>query len=250
MDSVLTDVSLASIPREQLTLLAEVRCLPGVQVVPKEDRAWIHWDAAEARVLRVLLPVPGVQLYVRKNDNWFQAGRELPAFDVPDELESRSLAGVLLPNPVEILPSPSGELRPVWLRLIPDHQPREATACLCTVVELQHWADTVSSWRLAALAAATCGERVLVLGKQLPLFGSAAARPTASRFWGDRVLIPIGFRPDPLLPEQTLAEAAGLQDVEILLWSERGAEAIAKAICQPLTRAQIKLLQQHHEGRY
>src|SRR5438874_1907435 len=106
MDTVLTNVCLASIPGAHLPLLAEVRCLPGVQVTQGQDRIWVRWEAAEGRVLRALLPVPGVRLYVRREDGWYPAGAELPAFEVPERLEGRPLSGVLLPAPVAAVPPP------------------------------------------------------------------------------------------------------------------------------------------------
>jgi hypothetical protein len=193
------------------------------------------------RVLRALLPVPGVRLYVRRADSWYAAGSELPAFEVPDDLGGQPLAGALLPAQFEWVGPPATEPQQVALRLVADQQPRAATACLCTPAELQGWADTVSAPRLGKVEAACCAGRVLLLGQPLPLFHSG------QRFWGERILVPMGLRPDPLLPEQTLAEAAGLMEQEILLWHEAAAEIMPRAAFQPLERSRIRLLQLRHD---
>jgi hypothetical protein len=237
----LTDVSLASIPVGQLSLLAAIRCVPGVYVTAEGDRLWVRWESADDQVLRAVLPVPEVRLYVRREGAWYPAGGALPAFEVPAKLEGRPLTGMLLPAPVEPILAPGGELQSVSLRLVPDHAPRTVTACLCTPAELQQWADTVSAPRLAGLQAACCGGRVLLLGKYLPLFREGR------RFWGSRILAPAGWRPDPWLPESVLAEAVGLQELEFLLWQEERTEAVPHAACQPLTRTRCRLLNQSHE---
>jgi hypothetical protein len=238
----LTDVCLANVPAGGLALLATIRCVPGVYVVAEGDRFWIRWESADDQVLRTVLPVPGVRLYVRRQDRWYPAGGALPAFDVPDQLPGKPLVGVLLPARAEPVPPPSGELQPVSLRLIPDHSPRMVTACLCTPAELQQWADTVSVQRLAGLQAACCEGQVLLLGKKLPLFREGR------RFWGGRILAPVGWRPDPLLPESSLTEAVGLQEGEFLLWQEERVEVVPQAACQPLTRTRCRLLKQNHEA--
>jgi len=62
----------------------------------------------------------------------------------------------------------------------------------------------------------------------------------AERFWGDRVLIPLGFRSDPDWPESALREAAQVGRNEILILTENAAEAIPANAFRPLTRAAIR----------
>ena len=66
------------------------------------------------------------------------------------------------------------------------------------------------------------------------------ATPGADRFWGDRVLIALGFRSNPDWPESALREAAQVGRNEILILTENAAEAIPANAFRPLTRAAIR----------
>src|SRR5262249_9797231 len=93
----------------------------------------------------------------------------------------------------------------------------------------------VSAVRLAALRAACCQGRVLLRGERLPLLAGG------ERFWGERVLVPLGCRPEPELPESALREALALGDDELLLLGEGPPEVVPEAALQPLTRARLRL---------
>jgi len=102
----------------------------------------------------------------------------------------------------------------------------------------------VTSARLASLLAAwTAGAGqpgqadVLVLGApgSLPEVGSGR------RFWGDDLLIPLGWRADPELPEPALRGAVGAGPDDLVVLDVAGAELIARAAFQPLSRAGIRL---------
>ena len=63
----------------------------------------------------------------------------------------------------------------------------------------------------------------------------------AQRYWGKRVLVPLGFRPDPELSEAVLLEACGAGRNEIVLLDSRGTIVIAESAFEPLTRAGLRL---------
>jgi hypothetical protein len=235
MTSPLHDVGCASLPRDELAALAEVRCEAGVTVALDGKRAWVRWQAGDERVLRLVLPVAGVRLYVERGGHWYRHGRHLPDFTFPEDLEYRPLAHVLVPAPAAIVRPPVVRPQPVLVRLVADQRPRTTTALVCGLAELERWADTVSSVRLATLRAACCQERVLLRGERLPLL------PGGERYWGDRVLLPLGRRPEPELPESALAEALGIGVEELLLLKETGAEGVPCRALQPLTRAGLRL---------
>jgi hypothetical protein len=71
--------------------------------------------------------------------------------------------------------------------------------------------------------------------------GRLPTLPGAERFWGNRVLVPLGFRPEPCWPESALAEVLGLADEELAMLRESGATAIPVAALRPLTRASARL---------
>jgi hypothetical protein len=235
MTSPLHDVCLASLPRGELAALAPLRGTPGIRVGFEGGRAWVRWHAGDEQVLRCVLPLAGVRLYAPRDGGWIQVGRHLPAFDVPAALDERPLHDVLTPAPVQPVPPPALELRPVALTLVPDNRPRPTTAMTCLLPELAAWADTVPGSRLATIHAARCEERLLLVGERLPLL------PSGERFWGRRVLVPLGFRPEPALPESAICAALEVADDDLLLMSAAGAEVIAGPVLQPLTRAGLRL---------
>jgi hypothetical protein len=95
--------------------------------------------------------------------------------------------------------------------------------------------ETATSAALAAVRAAHSGPEVLLLGRKLPLL------PTAERFWGERILVPLGFRPEPLFAENLLRGTLGVADNELVILSEGGAEVLPEEVLQPLSRSALRL---------
>jgi hypothetical protein len=231
----LDNVSCARLPADALQALAGLRCLPGLAVRLDGADAWLHWPPGEERVLRSLLPLPGVELYERRDGLWYRPGRHLPSFEVPAESGGQPLEHVLFPAPIEPEPPPALSLRPDRVRLARDGTARPATALRCGLAELARWADTATGPRLAALRAARCGASVLLLGRRLPPL------PAGRRFWGERLLVPLGFRPEPALPEKTLLEALGVGAGELAVLDADGAEVVPEDVFGPLSRAAVRL---------
>jgi len=235
MPAPLHDVCCASLPPESLAALAAVRELPEIRVALADCRAWVRWEPGEERVLRAVLPVAGVELYVRRDGRWHRHGHYLPEFDFPAQLDERPLHQVLTPAPVRPVPPPSVQPRPVALALVPDDRPRPTSELRCGLRELASWADTVPAPRLAALRAARREGRVLLLGTRLPPL------TRGERFWGGPVLVPLGRRPDPDLPASAVRAALGIAADEVILLTDAGAEVISTSAFRPLTRAQVRL---------
>src|SRR5215468_546847 len=101
MANPLENVSCARLPADALPGLAGLRCLPGLAVRRDGAHAWLHWPPGEERVLRCLLPLPGVELYERRDGLWYRPGRHLPSFEVPAEAGGQPLEHVLFPAPIE-----------------------------------------------------------------------------------------------------------------------------------------------------
>ena len=133
----------AALEFDELAALAEVRCAAGVQVALDDARAWVSWQPGDERVLRLVLPVPGVRLFVRRDGCWYRLGRRLPDFAFPADLEYRPLANVLVPAPVAVTQVPATQPGPCGMRLVADGKPRTATALACPLVEAARWADGV-----------------------------------------------------------------------------------------------------------
>jgi hypothetical protein len=235
MAASLSDICCASFPAKFLAALADVRCVPGVRVALTSERTWLRWDNADERVLRAVLPIPGVKLYVQRDGNWFRHGHHLLALEVLADLVYRPLHEVLTPAPVLPLPPPTWEGRPMGLTLVPDGEPHATTALMCNREALLTWADGVPAARLVELHAAHRGEQVLLLGGRQPLL------PVGERFWGERVLVPIGFRLEPRLTEGVVCQALGLIEDQLLLMRAENSEILFRSSFQPLTRAGLRL---------
>jgi hypothetical protein len=235
MNACLDEVCCAKLPERGLASLAPLRCATGVTVTLEGEWAWIRWPPENGEVLAQVLPVPGVELYERREDRWFRHGSFLPAFDVPELEEGRPLYQALLPLAVHATKLAEDRLEPVVLRLVRDYRPRATIALLCGLSEMSKWVEAVPGPRLASIRGAFCATRALLLGTRLPLIGGC------TRFWGDRVLVPLGLRPEPDLPEEAILEALRVAKQEFLLMQEEGVEIISFDAVQPLTRSSLRL---------
>jgi hypothetical protein len=121
----------------------------------------------------------------------------------------------------------------VALSLRRDERARATTAIRLALADLVNWAEHATSHALAELEGARAGETVVLRGKKLPAV-------SGERFWGERVLCPLGFTADPALPESALAQALGLEEGEIALVSESGISALPVAAFAKLTRAAVR----------
>jgi hypothetical protein len=247
------DVRCASIPVEALATLADVRDQPEIRVSIDRARAWISWetdsDAMRAILVRRILPTPGAELFTRQGGHWYRLGAHLPAFDVPlfDVASGVPLNRVLLPTPVTAR-RPAGErLGPQLIRLVRDEGAlrRPTTALRATAHVFAEWADRATSADIASLEAVcaagpdglTRESPILILGTpgRLPLL------PGSTRYWGADLLVPLGFRVDPELPDSVIRRAAGADTVHLVVFENHGFELIPRALFRPVNRAAIRL---------
>jgi hypothetical protein len=229
------EVAAAQMPLAGLAALAPLRHRQDVRVLITGDFAWVRWPAGKPEVARQLLPVPGLRLFSYRDGAWHPFGALVPTSEAPPDGEGVSVAAVLVPG--RFAPVQVGEVDwpPVALTVARCADPRPTAALVCAVGELARWADSATTAELAAVRAARSGERVILLGERLP------SLPRAVRFWGKGVMAPLGFRPDPALPEAALREAAGASREELLFLDETGAEVVPLAAFEPLTRAGLRL---------
>ena len=230
----LTHASLARIPADALPLLGRLRAYASVEVRPEGTHAWVRWDEAGFEILRALLPVERAEFFERVDKLWHRCGHSLPAFNLPGD-GFLPLASVLTPAAAALIAPDTETLPRVLLALKRCNQPRPASAMLCSAEALAAWADMATQSELAALQAAHSGELVLLLGERLP------ALTRAERFWGERLLCPLGWAPDPALPESALIEALQLAGHELALLRPGALEIIPRDALRPLTRASARL---------
>jgi hypothetical protein len=248
------EVGCVRIAVEDLRVLADLRGRAEVRVSVVGDQAWVFWkpgtDPMPEILVNRLLPLPGVEMYVQRGGNWHRPGASLPAFGVPtgEEAEGTPLERIVLPRPMTPL-SPSGRsLCPVSLRLVRQTRgrPRPARGLWCALTGLAAWAEDVPTERLAALRAAWTGgssnraddPEVIVLGSARTL----PELPDGVRCWGsDRLLVPLGFRPEPELPEAALCRALGAGPDDLVVLHGEEPELIPRGAFRSLSRAAIRL---------
>jgi hypothetical protein len=175
-----------------------------------------------------------VVFLVPRGGAWLPFGSRLPTADRPPDGDGVPVAAVLAParfTPVgpEALTAP-----PVPLTVVRGGEPRPATALACHAADLMAWADTATTAELAAASAACAGGRVVLRGARLPVV------PTATRYWGDDVLVPVGFRPEPDVRPAVIRAAVEAGD-DLVVLDESGAELIPRAAFAPVTRAGLRL---------
>ena len=121
------DVCCASIPAQDLPILADLRRRPEIRVSMVGDRAWICWDPELESLRRILverlLPLSRVEMFARRGGHWYRPGDHLPAFGLPigDANAGLPLKNVLFPRPMTVASSTSHETTtPSTLRLVRD----------------------------------------------------------------------------------------------------------------------------------
>jgi hypothetical protein len=86
MPTPLDEVCCARVPTASLTALAAARCLASIEVIADGDSCWLRWDEANETILRLVLPLPGVELFLRRGGYWTQPGRRLPYPGPPENV--------------------------------------------------------------------------------------------------------------------------------------------------------------------
>jgi hypothetical protein len=235
MNALFDDVCYASLPATALPILGDLRRSPDVKAIVIGDRAWVCWEPANSEVFRRLFPIPRVNLYVRRDGSWYLHGSRLPAPEVPDAASAKPLYDILFPEAVQATRPDSIEPTPHMLRLVRSCQPRHTRGMSCNLADISQWVNRATGKELSAIRAARTRDRVMLLGTNLP------ALPAAQRFWGQRLLLPLGHDITLSLSEDALLQALGVAENELLVLSAGEADVISLKAFEPLTRAGVRL---------
>jgi len=238
MDSTLSEISCASFPWSDLPALGPARALSHVEVARIDDRAWVRWQPGNELVLERILPLPDARFYVLRDQYWYRFSYHLPAFDVPFAVDYQPLHRVLILRLFEAEAPPGSKCEPAVISLVSDDRVRPATGALFSMTSLVQWIDMMPTPRLAEIQAACCGDQALLLGSRLPIL------PGCERFWGTKMLMPLGYRPEPLLPESAIRQGLSVAENDLLLWNFEGVEIISRRVFTPLTRSGVRLAAQ------
>jgi hypothetical protein len=224
----------ANLPAAALPLLGPLRTRPGLRVTRTGDRAWLHWTAGDETVARYLFSICGATLLHHQDGLWFPVSSRLPMDGVPSADNGVPLMAVLVPAAIHEEQAGSVDVAPLPLSLGRDTRIQSATAIRADAKMLARWADSATSHQLSALQGAWCGAEILLRGRMLP------SVPNAERYWGQNVLVPLGFRTEPELPEAALCEVLDLAPGETALLSSTGLEVLPAAAFGPVTRASLR----------
>jgi hypothetical protein len=247
------EIQCASLPVPALAALADLRGRAEIQVLLAADRAWICWPAEPGLIpelmARRILSVEGVELFTLRAGEWYRLGDHLPAFGVPFRGGTTGvpLDRMVVPSKLSVLRPRDGVSNALCVRLVRDAEERvrPATAFRCALPALAAWALQATTAELSHLQAAwlapSDGENgsaeVLVIGGP----GTLPLLPESVRYWGVGLLIPLGFRSDPDLPEAAIRGVAGAGDGDLAVLDDDGLELIAREWFKPLTRAAVRL---------
>jgi hypothetical protein len=228
----LATVCCARLPVAALPALAALRTHQEVRLCQTPEWLWLFWPAGEVAVALVVAGIPQAMLLCQRGEQYYALGQHLPTFEVPDVGQAVSLSRCLFPKlQVASDPEPPG-WTPVRLRLIRDDTPRPTTLLRLSVSALLGWAELATTQALAGVQVSGHGEQVLLRGQLPPVMGE--------RFWGQRVLCPAGFRPEPAIPETVLIAALNLPADSLALLDAGGVECLAATAWGPLTRAGLR----------
>jgi hypothetical protein len=242
MNATLLACSRACIPTSALPVLAALRLHAKVRVVLIGQQAWLSWPAQNDDVVQCLLTIRGVRFFLEKAGTWYEYGSRLPAFDLPAIEPSLPLEQVLIPDKQVRAAVPNVEFERLPLRLVPDDCIQPTTASLCSLDSLAAWADQAPTFAIEQLRGVWAGGRALVLGNNLPHL------PGDRRFWGRRLLLPLGYRLEPCSDEEILLGPGGPLEGELVLFDGATAERMSPETFKQLTRAGIRLAARNGEA--
>jgi MoxR-vWA-beta-propeller ternary system domain bpX2 len=253
------DARRASLPVEDLPVLARLRCQGEFRVLIKERVAWLSWeqesDGALDMVVRLILPLVGAGLYVERGGHWYRIGEHLPVFDVPrgDLADWVPIDRAIFPEPVEGVQAERDPEAPMPLRLVRDAvlPARLASGLRCSLSGLRFWAERATSAQLAALSGAWIGQG-LTEGSEAQVFLTGSSEslpllPEGVRYWGTDLLVPLGFRVEPNLAAAAIRRAIGARHDELAVIDQDGIELIPRTVLARLSRASIRMID---EGRH
>jgi hypothetical protein len=226
----------ARIPAGELRALASLRTRADLRVIVRDDAIWIRWTGHSDEIVRCLLPVPGVALWVKRTDGqWSRFRSRLPTSNAPPDELGIPLIQALQPDRFESIVPRANLFKPLPIRLVRSTQPLIATAIMCDMKTLLAWSELATTYQLEQLRSTRFRNRVVIVGSSLPTIAGSI------RFAGKRLLVPVGYRIEPIVSESPVLEALGANGGELAFVTDSAVDVIPSSAFAPLSRAGIRL---------
>ncbi len=225
----------ARIPTAELARLASLRDRADVRVRTADSWAWITWTTNGIDVIRALMPSPDATFYRIEGETRYRLGQLLPTVESPPLGNDRSLASLLIPEKPLALPVTDGPQSRAQWRIVRGGSVRPTTALVCHLHSLTPIAESATTAELAAIRGLFDANRAILFGANLPAVAGS------TRFYGNDLLLPLGYCPEFDLPAKLLLESLGVTPGDKLMATEEFLEVIPADRAEPLTRAGLRL---------
>jgi hypothetical protein len=229
------EISAARFQAVHLEALSPLRDRANVRIHIQRETAWVRWSGDNNDVMPHLLPIPGVEFFALRSGSWFRFRSLLPAVEKPPDDDGLPLSSVLFPRSFTSVQPETNDWPPVGLSIVRSAEPKPASALVCTINDIQKWADSATTSEIAKVKGTRANGKAILLGSQLPSIANA------TRYWGDTVFVPLGFRPEPDLPPKALQTVVGANIDELVFLNKEGAMIVPRKVFEILTRAGIRL---------
>ena len=236
--SPLSRVGAVLLPASGLPALSAFRTDRTIRVQTHADGFWVAWPSPIPGLTEALLAVVGSVGFREVEGEWYPLGSRLPRAGLPPSTAVLAPDRVIVPEGLD----PRGaapevrRIAPVGWSLVASDRPTTATALIADIGAVLAWVMTVSNRHLLGIRAASNDGKLLLLGPDLPLI------PGCVRYSGERLLVPLGMRPEPNLSEEYYLLAAGVEAGDRLIAGETGLQRLADDALMPLTRAGLRSL--------
>ncbi len=235
MNGSLRECSRARIPIRALPWLAPLRLRQDIRIQLTDSYVWVDWRAHEDEIVQHLLGILDVCFFNERAGLWSEHGSRLPARHMPKIDPKLLLNQVLLPETLPDGVVPVAQIERLPLRLVADDQIHPTTAVVCSLASLVAWAEVAPTFAIERFRGVWSGTRALIVGDNPPRFADDR------RYWGRRLLIPLGYRVEPALKEELLVGEGGPLEGTLVLFDSDRVERIPDDSLRMLTRPGIRL---------
>lgn len=237
---------------QALRSLSHLRAQSDLLAHHAEGRIWLRWPARLRSITQLIQALTDAKLLHPRAWGWCEGSSGF-AVETPDLTIFQPLAVVIHP---QALPEGDGAHRSnlpaaakVELSIIPSTQQHPASAVLLPLTRLYALLRATPETLWKHLGVAWHKQQALVrtsVGQALRL---DVPPQNSQRFWGERVLVPLGWQLSVDAAEPVTLRLIGAKANEIALVQHKGISLIPEACFAPASRAGLRLAIQGGEER-